>query len=366
MESTGKHASFQVKQERPYNGEPPLPELPGSFLTPLELFFVRSHASLPRIDPSSYRLSVRGDVERELSLSLEDLRRDFPSQTVTATLQCAGNRRSELLSLEPIPGEIPWGAGAIGTARWTGVSLAQVLDAAGRTGTSARHVALEGADRVEKDGRVSGFGGSIPLEKALRPEVLLAYEMNGEPLAPLHGAPLRLVVPGYIGARSIKWLAEVRLQEEPSDNYFYTRAYQLFPPYIKPAEADWKQGIRLGETGINSAICSPVAGQSLPAGKVRIQGYACSGGERRVEWVEISLDGGGTWRKVSFTGPHEPWAWRLWELAVDLAPGEYTAVCRAWDSAGTAQPESLRQVWNFKGYLNNAWHRVDFQIKEQV
>src|SRR6202035_2649473 len=189
--------------------------------------------------PEAYRLTVGGLVEVPLTLSLADLRRDFAPVRLAATLECAGNRRSELIAHAPIPGELPWEEDAIGNAAWTGVPLAQVL-AAARSLQAARHAAFTGLDETERHGSRFAFGGSIPLAKATSPEVLLAYEMNGEPLPAAHRAPLRVVVPGFIGARSVKWLADVHLQEEPSDNYFQAKAYRLFPPQVTAENVVWE------------------------------------------------------------------------------------------------------------------------------
>src|SRR5213078_3254290 len=176
------------------------------------------HAAVPEIDPAAWRLHVRGLVERELDLSLTTLREAFRVREVTATLQCAGNRRAGLIAIREIPGEAPWGPGATGTATWTGVALADVLGLAGPLG-QAQQVGFEGADVCREAEPTQRFGGSIPIDKACRPEVLLAWGMNGQPLAAVHGAPLRVVVPGYIGARSVKWLERIELRAEPWPGY---------------------------------------------------------------------------------------------------------------------------------------------------
>jgi sulfite oxidase len=190
------------------------------------------------------------------------------------------------------------------------------------------------------------------------PEVVLAYEMNGEPLAPEHGAPLRVVAPGYIGARSVKWLASIELQEEPSSNYYQTHAYKIFPPQVNEETADWGKGLMLGELSVNSVICQPTDEETVPAGPVSVRGYAITGGERSVERVDVSVDGGKTWTTADLQEGNEPWAWRFWEASIDLGPGQYEIVARAWDAAANTQPELAEQVWNFKGYMDNSWHRV--------
>ncbi|GHO49627.1 molybdopterin-dependent oxidoreductase [Ktedonospora formicarum] len=231
-----------VYQEQPYNAGTPLPQLCSSFVTPQERFFARSHGNTPTIDSESYRLHITGNVRNYLELSLAELRNRFPSYTVMATLQCTGSRRKELAELRPIPGELLWGGEPISNAIWRGVALRDVL-AAAEIEPEARYVAFAGLDEVLKDDEQVGFGSSIALEKALSPEVLLAYEMNDQPLTPEHGAPLRVIVPGYIGARSVKWLGAITLQSEPSHNYFQAKSYKLFPSYVtEAAKADASQG----------------------------------------------------------------------------------------------------------------------------
>jgi len=261
------------------------------------------------------------------------------------------------MEVAPIPGEEPWSGGAIGNAEWSGALLTEVLQAAG-VYPEVRHVAFTGLDEIEMGDQSFGFGGSIPVEKAMSPEVLLAYEMNGEPLTPGHGFPLRVVAPGYIGARSVKWLANIRVQEEPSSNYYQTHAYKLFPPQVDEETADWSKGLMLGELSVNSVICQPADEEMLPAGPVSVRGYAVTGGDRSVERVDVSIDGGESWMSAVLLEEKGPWAWRLWEASVDLDPGEYELVARAWDSAANTQPELSEQIWNFKGYMENSWHRV--------
>jgi sulfite oxidase len=352
-----KSPHFLVRQDDPYNGEPPLKELVENRLTPIPLFFARNHGDIPDIDAASYRLEISGLVERPLALSLADLLEGFPAHSLTATLQCAGNRRLEMTDVAPISGELPWDNGAVSTAEWRGVRLSDVLKAA-RPQADAQHVDFTGLDQVSRLGRRFGFGGSIPLEKALGQEVLLAFEMNGQPLTPLHGYPLRAVVPGYIGARSVKWLSTIQVRSSPSQNYFYARAYQLFPPQADAETVDWDSGIKLGDFSVNAVICAPQEGARIAGQSVRVQGYAVAGGGRAIARVDLSIDGGHTWVAARLDEPTNPWTWRLWQAELELAAGPNEIVARAWDSAANTQPEDIRQTWNFKGYLNNSWHRV--------
>jgi sulfite oxidase len=295
-------------------------------------------------------------VREPQSLALADLGR-FERVTATAALTCAGNRRSELARVAPIPGQAPWGPGAVGNAVWSGVRLRDVLRAAGAD-ESAGHVAFTGLDVADEDGEQVEFGGSIPLEKALGPDVLLADTMNGAPLPPLHGRPVRAVVPGYIGARSVKWLSRVTVQEQPSANFFQARTYRLLPPDATAPE----DGFALGELPLSSAACSPGQGDAVAGGRVRAHGYAITGGARRIERVDVSVDGGATFARARLLGESRPGGWVLWEAELDFRPGPAELVVRAYDSSGSSQPEDPAPLWNRKGYVCNAWHRVAFTV----
>jgi sulfite oxidase len=351
----GKSPEILIRQESPLNAGPPPRLALASEVTPVDLFFVRNHGDVPAVDPASYWLTIDGRVRKPFRMSLDELRR-LPRTTVAATLQCAGNRRSEMMAVRDIPNELGWGSEAIGTAEWGGVPLREVL-AAVEPEPEARHVELTGLDETERHGHRFHFGGSIPLDKAVQPEVLLAYEMNGRPLPAVHGAPLRLVVPGYIGARSVKWLSRITLTEEPSANYFQSKAYRLFPPGVDSNNVDWDSGLMLGTFNVNSLICAPEPGETVAAGAVAVRGWAFAG-EREVVRVDLSTDGGGTWTVAELMPARSRWSWRLWQAAVELGPGEHELICRAWDAAAQTQPEDPAHVWNFKGYMNNAWHRV--------
>jgi sulfite oxidase len=297
---------------------------------------------------------VGGLVERELSLSLDDVRSGLlETYEVVATLQCAGNRRAGLVAVREIPGEAPWGPGATGTARWRGVRLADVLAAAGPS-PEAAHVGMVGLDDSPEAKPPQRFGGSIPLDKASRPEVLLAFEMNGEPLAPVHGGPLRSVVPGYIGARSIKWLDRIDVRADAWDGYFQDVVYRMLPP---DGEVGPGEGFALGIVALNSDVLAPADGAAVAAGAVELRGYAFAGGERAVTRVDVSVDEG-DWRQAELLEDLGPWAWRQWRLDVDLAPGEHAIAVRAWDTSAATQPEDAASLWNPKGYCNNAQARI--------
>jgi sulfite oxidase len=354
MTSYGKRTDLIVHEREPFNAETGLAALAEGPLTATDAFYVRGHGAVPEIDPAAWRLRVDGLVERELELSLTTLREAFRERTETATLQCAGNRRAGLMAIRDIPGEAPWGPGATGTATWTGVALADVLALAHPLG-EAEHVGFEGADLSPEAKPAQRFGGSIPLDKARRAEVLLAWAMNGEPLLPVHGAPLRVVVPGYIGARSVKWLERIEIRARPWDGYFQQVAYRLLPEDGTPGPG---MGVPLGLVALNADVLSPADGATVTAGPVEVRGYAFAGGERYVARVDVSIDAGASWSQAELLDDLGPWAWRHWRIAVELTPGEHEIVVRAWDSSAATQPEDEAALWNPKGYVNNARPRV--------
>lgn len=353
--------SLTVYQEDPLNAGTPLEYLTQTFLTPASRFFIRGHGTIPLVNRGAFRLVVQGMVRHPLEFSLEELLTRFPQHTLTATLVCAGNRRNELAAIRPLPGEILWNADPISTARWRGVRLSDVLRTAGIE-EEARYVAFRGLDQARIKGELEHFGSSICLEKALAPEVLLVHEMNDAPLPREHGFPLRLLVPGYVGARSVKWLQEITLQSQPSTSYFQARDYKTFPPTVTEETVDWEQGKPLEEIALNAVICTPKSGETLRAGPVLAQGYALTGGEAPVERVEISTDGGATWIPATIREKTDRWAWCLWEARLSLPAGTHQLTVRAWDAAGQTQPPDARPLWNFKGYANHAWHQVSVSL----
>lgn len=352
-----KRGDMIVHRAEPLNAEPPRAALAEHELTGADTFYVRNHGPVPEIHPRAWRLRVGGLVTSPLELSLAGLREGFASHDVVAALQCAGNRRAGLLRVRDIPGEEPWGPGAISNARWTGARLADVLAAAG-VAPGAEHVAFLAPDMCGETSPPQPFGASIPLAKAMRGEVLLAWAMNGQPLPPVHGAPVRVVVPGYIGARSVKWVEQVTVQAKPSDNYFQATAYRLLPAGADPAAAGPGYGLSLGPLAITADILTPDGDGRVPAGPVTVTGYALAGDDRRVARVDVSADGGDTWVQAELGAELSPWSWRRWRVTLDLPPGRAEVTARAWDNAASVQPESEAVLWNPKGYANTAWARL--------
>ena len=345
----------------PYNAEPEAAALIERFLTPQALFYVRSHGTVPDLR-SEHRIEVSGIGVESRSFSVEEMKSAFPTRTVTAVLQCAGNRRTDLQQVGKTNGD-PWDVGAIGNAEWTGVRLADVLDSVGAPDASDLFVAFTGADEVAVEGEEAPFGVSIAMAKARAPDVLVAWAMNGEPLAPEHGAPLRMVVPGYAGVRSAKWLTRIEVRDRPSDAPIQAHDYKLFPADVRSETVDWSQGLTIEAMPLNAAICSPGSGDSLPAGEVRIEGYAIAY-DRGISRVEVSVNGGRDWRQATFADdPEARWGWRRWSLDATLAKGRQHLVVRAFDEAGQGQPERPDTMWNFAGYLCTAWHHVHVLVE---
>jgi sulfite oxidase len=347
----GKRPDLTVHEEEPFNAEPPRAALAEAPVTPTDAFYVRNHGPVPE-EGEAGAVRITGLVERELELTVDELKRNFEARELTVTLQCAGNRRADLMAVRDIPGESPWGPGATGTARWRGASLAEVL-AQAEPQVDAHHVGFEGADMSEEVDEL--YGSSIPLRDVAAHEVLLAYEMNGASLPGVHGGPLRAIVPGYIGARSVKWLRRIDLRAAPWDGHYQSTAYRLVPPGTEPGKG---VGMPLGLIAVNSDVLVPGDGATVEAGPLEATGYAFAGGRREVERVDVSLDGGRSWVQAGLGEDQGEWAWRLWHVQLDLDPGEHEITVRAWDSAAGTQPEDPAGSWNPKGYANNAWGRV--------
>ena len=341
----------------PMNAEPPLTDLIESWMTPNDLFYIRSHAPVPKIDRESFRLVVDGMVHRKLELSLDELA-DFGEKSAVATMTCAGNRRYEHSRVSPIKG-VPWREGAIGNAKWTGTLLSDVLKKAGVL-PEAKHVWFDGLDQIERNNGIIPFGASIPLRKAMddtdaMPGTLLCTKMNGEELPPDHGWPLRTVVPGYIGARSVKWLGKITVSDKPSDNHYVATAYKVVE---EGTDLEWDEEGPIYRFPINSVICTPAPDSKLEIGTATVAGYALPPGEpgRTIRAVLVSADGGVTWTRAKISSPVNAYCWVLWNAKIDVTSATEEIIVRAVDSERNAQPR--RVDWNMKGYLYNAWHRV--------
>ena len=369
-----RHPALEAKSQKPFNAEPPLELLTDSFLTPNALFYVRNHLPVPQVSMKDYRLKVKVEGRKgPTELTLQDLQTKFKQCTITAAVQCGGNRRSAMSKVKHVRG-LSWGPAAISNARWTGVKLRDVLAYAGLSEKQKdlHHVQFEGLDH---DLSGDHYGASIPIEKALSPEgdVLLAFEMNGEPLPMDHGYPLRVIVPGTVGARNVKWLSAIFVSTEESPSFWQQNDYKVFSPNVTVESADYKTVRSMQEMPVQSAISEPRDGSSVDASGnvVQVRGYAYSGGGKGVNRVDVSADGGQTWQSATLADGHSQecntaWAWTLWQADLPIPKqhnGQMEIVCRAVDSSLNSQPEDVSSVWNFRGLGNNAWHHVKVNVK---
>ena len=374
----------------PRNAEAPKALLAESWITGPGLFFVRNHHPVPQIDP---RTVDRYEIQVQLNntpgatsaipctLTLADLKNNYKKVSIVSTIQCGGNRRAEMNSCGKTFG-CPWEAQAISTAEWTGAKLCEVLRDMGVTMESAeqngiKHVVMIGAEDMQ---------ASIPISKALDPygDTLLAYKMNGEDIPPSHGYPLRMIVPGVVGVRNVKWLKKIILSKEEAVGQWQRGiAYKGFGPSITSVEGIEVEAIpSLQQQPVQSAITVPTQGASFTPGEaVSVKGYAYSGGGRGIVRVDVSSDGGKSWKTATLTdGKEQPldraWAWTLWEAEVTLPKSvakinaqsnEKTTVeliCKATDASYNVQPDSIKGIWNLRGINNNAWHRVNVVLDE--
>lgn len=326
-----------------------------SWITPVKLFYVRNHLGMPSVNLPAWRLSVSGEVERPLELSFAELDKLEPN-TVTNTMECAGNGRS--FYRPRVPG-IQWTRGSVGNAEFSGPRLADVLRRAGVKATG-KHVAFNGLD--EPPGKVPDFIRSIPIEKAMDPNTLLATRMNGQPLIIEHGFPVRAMVPGWLGAASVKWLIEIRVIEREFEGNFMKPGYR-FPnhPVSPGGEISPDETTAITGMPVKSIIARPGDGSHVRLGPLRISGAAWAG-ENEVKRVDISTDEGRTWQPTTFGPDKARYAWQLWEyLWKPPATGSYVVISRATDSAGRTQP--AEQAWNPSGYLWNVMDRVRVHVE---
>jgi len=343
-----------VRSLRYLNLEMPV-HLLDSVITPVELFYVRNHVAYPSVNLAEWRLVVSGEVEKPLELTYDELQRR-EAASVTNTLECAGNGRA--FHRPRVPG-LQWVRGAVGNATFSGPRLADLLRRAGLK-AGARHVAFNGLD--EPPGKVPDFIRSIPLEKALHPDTLLATHMNGARLSIYHGFPVRALVAGWLGAASVKWLTEIRVLRDEFDGNFMKPAYRMPSRPVAPgAEVSADATEVITALPVKSIIARPSDGAHLKLAPLRIVGAAWAG-EQSIVRVDISTDGGSSWQTAGLSGHAAPYAWRLWERVWQPpGPGYYAILSRATDSAGRTQP--VVAAWNASGYLWNAVDQVGVHVE---
>ncbi|KAK6938463.1 Moybdenum cofactor oxidoreductase, dimerization [Dillenia turbinata] len=370
---TGKH---------PFNSEPPVTRLMHhGFITPVPLHYVRNHGPVPKARWEDWTVEVCGLVKRPTLFTMVQLVNDFPSREFPVTLVCAGNRRKEQNMVKQTIG-FNWGSAGVSTSVWRGVRLRDVLKRCGiysRT-KGGLNVCFEGAEDLPGGGG-SKYGTSLKRETAMDParDIILAYMQNGERLTPDHGFPVRVIIPGFIGGRMVKWLKRIIVTTQESENYYHYRDNRVLPSHVDAelanAEAWWyKPEYIINELNINSVITTPCHEEILPINSwttqrpYTLRGYAYSGGGKMVTRVEVTMDGGETWHVCTLDHPEKPnkygkyWCWCFWWLEVevlDLVGAKEIAV-RAWDETLNTQPEKL--IWNVMGMMNNSWFKVKTNV----
>lgn len=339
---------MRVMTEKPRNAETPVEHL-RSWITANAIFFDRNQGEIPteQVSLSDWRLTVEGEVEKPLLFDYEEIIR-MPKAIVSNTIECSGNSRS--LLEKKAPGN-PWTIGGIGNAVWGGTWLRNLLNKAGLK-KSAQYVAFEGFDQAK-----TKFIRSIPIEKALD-STMLAYEMNGDPLPLKHGHPLRALALGWTGANCVKWLSKIIVMDRPYEGFFMDNVYRVYQPGEEPSS-----GAVVTRLKLKSIITQPVQEEKLPQGRVVVLGVAYAG-EKAVERVEVSVDGGKTWMQAELIGPKEPYAWRQWQYIWEAnKSGTHQIMARATDENAEQQP--MNAEWNALGYGNNGVleHAVSIKIE---
>ncbi|WP_172408164.1 sulfite oxidase [Desulfosporosinus sp. FKA] len=342
------------RQVMPENLESPINNVL-TWVTPNELFYTRSHLTYPTIDMHSWRLSIGGEVSRSLYFNYEQLKQ-MPQVDKFVTIECSGNKRA--MFEPPVPGE-QWKLGAVGNAKWTGVPLTFLLDQI-KPKDTAVEIVFTGADsgiRPDMDTPVN-FERSLPLDKTLLGECLLALKMNDEPIPYKHGFPLRLIVPGWYGMAHVKWVTQIGLVSNP-----FKGPFQAIDYVYLTNEGDYSNAVPVTEMKVNSIITWPSKGEIIHPGQHSVRGLAWTG-KGTISNVEISVDNGMTWNTAKLTSPeHQQYTWTFWEYAWSITnPGHYFVLARAHDSNGNVQPKAA--PWNAKGYGNNSIHTVAITIPQ--
>ena len=323
-------------------------------ITPTGMHYLLVHYDIPEVDANEWRLKIDGLVSKPLQLTLEEIKKR-PAQTIAVTMECAGNGRA---LFAPRRISQPWLVEAIGTAEWTGTPLRGLLEEAGLR-PDAAEVVFTGLDRGVEGGELQCYQRSLSISEAMREEVLLAYQMNGEPLEPQHGYPLRLLVPGWYGMASVKWLDQIEVIREPFQGYQMVRAYR----YALSAD---ELGEPVSLIRVRALMVPPgipdfmTRTRLLQAGPVTLTGKAWAG-RLGVSRVEVSVDGGSTWSEAQLGEALSPYAWSTWTFLWNAEPGIYTLCVRATDADQNVQP--LEQHWNFGGYGNNGVQRVNVIVE---
>ena len=361
-EKTGAIAGkdgLTVYNDRPMNAETPAWLLDDP-ITPTARHFIRNNGMVPEnMSPDGWTLTIDGLVDKPMTLSIADLKSKFDVVEQALVIECGGNGRA---GFNPPASGNQWTYGAVGCAKWTGVRLADVLKAAG-VKNNVVYTAHYGADvHLSGDPKKVVISRGLPIAKAMDPNNLIAFAMNGEPIHPMNGAPLRLVVPGWPGSCSQKWLTRIQLRDIVHDGPKMTGdAYRMPNRPVEPGERVEKKDFEIIEAmPIKSLITSPETGKTMPGKTLEVRGHAWAG-DITVSTVDLSIDFGATWIKATLDAPVNPSAWQNWRANVTFPKaGYYEVWARATDSKGVTQPFAV--AWNPKGYLNNSMHRISVRI----
>ncbi|RDW92868.1 putative sulfite oxidase [Aspergillus mulundensis] len=371
----------EYSTENPLNREPPVKELVSSFITPSSKSYNRNHGPIPHLSAETHTVNVDGLVATPLRLSVHQLATEFPQHEVLCALECAGNRRHTMRTMLKEVEGIDWGDAAVMNCKWRGPRLRDVLRRAGvEQGRKGLHAAFSSFQvQCQED---KWFGGSVELERALdeKADVILALEMNGAPLEPNHGYPVRVVLPGIAGARWVKWLDKITVQDEESTNFYQRRDYKVLPEEAvdrDAAEPFWDKTPAMSEVSINSVVALPEDGETVylsDEGKLVVKGYAVpQGSSGPVVKVQISTNGGKKWVDAqigelgSIAGGKNArkWSWVLWRAEVEIEVGEgREVVSRAVDAGGNIQKEHSQ--WNLRGVGYSGYGRArDLNVRRQ-
>ena len=369
-----RHAALNVKTQKPFNAETPLALIADSFYTPNDLFYVRNHLPTPEVTADEYELEISGIGVKDVTLTLADIKK-FPKHDVVSAIQCGGNRRAEMKARKDLKG-LAWTGGAMGNAKWSGARLYDVLKASGLTDEEAakkvKHIQFEAYD-VGADG--SPYGASIPVEKGFSPygDVLLAYEMNGETLPRDHGFPIRVVVPGVVGARNVKWVNRIVVSDVESGSHWQQNDYKGFGPGTDWDTLDYSKAPSIQNMPVTSLITEPENEAKVKVGAdgtFKIKGYAWAGSGNRIIRIDLTADGGKTWfegtidQQDNAREPHH-YGWTLWSASVKVPKNgakDMEIWSKAVDSAYNVQPESFENIWNVRGLLSNAYAKLNVKF----
>lgn len=362
MHIPGKHNGLAMLGTAPLVAETP-ESLLDDETTPTDRYFVRNNGAVPEppSDPDRWEMTVDGEVEAPLTITLGELKSRFETITRRILLECGGNGRS---FYSPAPAGNPWTAGGVGCAEWTGVRLADVLKAAGLK-SSAAFTGHYGADPDLKDPTRPAFSRGVPIAKALEPDHLIAWAMNGEPLIPVHGAPVRIVIGGWSGSVSAKWLKRIWVRDRIHDGPGMGGTSYRVPikPMVPGSAPDPDNFRELESMAVRSIITSPAGGTRLPAGtrEIALRGAAWAG-DRDVRQVDLSIDGGATWRPAELQAPRNRFDWTRWTAVLVLPSDGYFEIwSRATDSEGVMQPHKPSN-WNPQGYGANPMRSIEVLV----